>query len=218
LGLGCGVLAQMVFGLADAIALGQKPGLFIWAFLGLGGALWLQVTRQGTGEAARMAYGRVLKLPSRAYRWSALVFVVLVILACATAGVARARTRLAAVQGDLAALQALAREGPAAVAPMQADELLTQMHADLADVRVAYALPLAVAPRLGWAPRYGADLQAAPVLLQMGLDLTAAGEQVMGALQPLLNGEDSEVSGPERMVTAHGRSITPFERLGCPPR
>lgn len=38
-GLLGGILAQLVFGVADAIALGQKPGVFTWAFLALGAAL-----------------------------------------------------------------------------------------------------------------------------------------------------------------------------------
>ena len=34
-GLALGLGAQMIFGMADAIALGQKPGLLLWVYLGL---------------------------------------------------------------------------------------------------------------------------------------------------------------------------------------
>jgi putative inorganic carbon (HCO3(-)) transporter len=40
-GLLFGVTGQLLFGLADAIALGQKPGVFFWVYLGVGGALWM---------------------------------------------------------------------------------------------------------------------------------------------------------------------------------
>jgi hypothetical protein len=54
-------------------------------------------------------------------------------------------------------------------------------------LRAEFALPLALAPHLGWVPGYGADLQAAPTLLEMGLRLTSAGEDMLVPLQPLLS-------------------------------
>lgn len=42
-GLLLGILAQMLRNTADAIGLGQKPGILVWVFLGLGAALWLQM-------------------------------------------------------------------------------------------------------------------------------------------------------------------------------
>ncbi|MEA3308680.1 MAG: O-antigen ligase family protein [Chloroflexota bacterium] len=41
-GLLFGTFAQLLYGFVDAIALGQKPGIFLWLYLGLGGALWLR--------------------------------------------------------------------------------------------------------------------------------------------------------------------------------
>jgi putative inorganic carbon (HCO3(-)) transporter len=35
LGLGCGMLAHQLYGLTDAVALGAKPGVVLWLFLGL---------------------------------------------------------------------------------------------------------------------------------------------------------------------------------------
>ena len=42
LGLGCGLLAHLVYGLTDAVALGAKPGLVFWLLLGLIAALFAQ--------------------------------------------------------------------------------------------------------------------------------------------------------------------------------
>jgi hypothetical protein len=46
-GLSFGVLSHLFFGLADAVHLGAKPGIFLWAFLGLGAALWINVEQKG---------------------------------------------------------------------------------------------------------------------------------------------------------------------------
>jgi len=40
-GLACGMLAHQVFGLTDAFLLGTKPGMVMWAFLGLVAALYV---------------------------------------------------------------------------------------------------------------------------------------------------------------------------------
>ena len=53
LGLFCGLLAHQVYGLTDAITLGAKPGIVIWAMLGLMAAVELHVWstgRQGNGH------------------------------------------------------------------------------------------------------------------------------------------------------------------------
>jgi hypothetical protein len=39
LGLVLGLLAYALYGMTDAIALGQKPALLIWVYLGLAGAM-----------------------------------------------------------------------------------------------------------------------------------------------------------------------------------
>jgi putative inorganic carbon (HCO3(-)) transporter len=43
LGIALGIGAQMAFGMADAIALGQKPGLLLWIYLGLATVLNLTI-------------------------------------------------------------------------------------------------------------------------------------------------------------------------------
>ncbi|GAB4397268.1 MAG: hypothetical protein OHK0031_17270 [Anaerolineales bacterium] len=44
LGLGGGLLAHLLYGLTDAVALGAKPGLLFWFLLGLIAALYAQIT------------------------------------------------------------------------------------------------------------------------------------------------------------------------------
>lgn len=50
-GLSLGLLSHLFFGLADAAHLGAKSGIFLWAYLGLGAALWVNAeTRAGHGQ------------------------------------------------------------------------------------------------------------------------------------------------------------------------
>jgi len=51
LGLGGGLLAHMLYGLTDAVALGAKPGLLFWMLLGLIAGLYEQ-TRERESLAA----------------------------------------------------------------------------------------------------------------------------------------------------------------------
>nr|MBP7693682.1 hypothetical protein [Anaerolineales bacterium] len=55
LALGAGVLAHMLFGLTDAVALGAKVGIVFWILLGLIAGLFQQVTGAPPGE--RPAHG-----------------------------------------------------------------------------------------------------------------------------------------------------------------
>ena len=43
LGLGGGLLAHLLYGLTDAVALGAKPGVLFWMLLGLIAGLYSQV-------------------------------------------------------------------------------------------------------------------------------------------------------------------------------
>ena len=45
LGLGCGLLAQVIFGLGDAMPLGHPVAILTWYVVGLGAAVWLQEAR-----------------------------------------------------------------------------------------------------------------------------------------------------------------------------
>ena len=57
LGLGCGLLAHLVYGLTDAVALGAKPGLVFWLLLGLIAGLFAQT--QPAPLSATLADGRL---------------------------------------------------------------------------------------------------------------------------------------------------------------
>ena len=47
-GLGAGLLAFLIFGITDTVALGAKPGVFFWALVSICVALWIQA-QQGLG-------------------------------------------------------------------------------------------------------------------------------------------------------------------------
>lgn len=194
-GLACGLLGQLVFGLTDAMDLGAKPGVFMWAYLGLGGALWLRLCRdrEPTGQPAAIRPYRP------AVRLLALLVAVLA-MGWGCSQFARMRTWRSLIEADLGHWQALARDGGQAIAPWRPEELLHLTRADLQGMRAELTLPLSLAPRLCWLPRYGADLQTLPVLLQIALDLTAVGEEVLGALDPLLGTLDRGPEGGEGIM------------------
>ncbi len=74
-GIAAGLFASFVFGLADAVVMVAKPGIFFWGLLGLLTALWIQTkesrppsahnARQTGQERDRLALGKV-ELPDHA--------------------------------------------------------------------------------------------------------------------------------------------------------
>jgi hypothetical protein len=196
LGLLGGVAAQLVYGLADAIALGQKPGVFLWAFLGVGAALWRTALDESrVGERApvplarrlRRIVGRVL---TDGYRPVLVGMVVLLVVGGGFRTVSRGWRWASLLRADLESLEALA-SGPSASGP-RAGEVVAQTHADLEGVAAEFGPLLTGASRLGWVPRYGPDLAAVPRLLRIGLLLTRAGERALEPLRPLLAARQDE--------------------------
>jgi putative inorganic carbon (hco3(-)) transporter len=51
LSLAAGMIAHLLFGMTDAIPLGEKAGLFFWGVLGLTTALWVMMRKQRGGDA-----------------------------------------------------------------------------------------------------------------------------------------------------------------------
>jgi len=97
-------------------------------------------------------------------------------------------TAASAVQADLQALEALVEAGGAqALTSEQAGPLLRATHRDLETLREVAGPLLWLSPHLGWLPQYGPDLQAAPALLDIAIELTAAGADTLEALAPLLH-------------------------------
>ena len=91
-------------------------------------------------------------------------------------------TRLALA--DIDRLQALAHNvAPAALPAARGD--LAALEAHLNTVRSAGRPFLWLAPKLGWVPRYGSTLAAAPALLDMGVALVGGGREALDALAPL---------------------------------
>lgn len=73
---------------------------------------------------------------------------------------------------------------PAAIAPLE--PMLAQAHEDVVALRDEVAIFLPVTPYLTWVPTYGSDIAAAGPLLDLGADLTEAGDTALNVLIPVL--------------------------------
>ena len=85
---------------------------------------------------------------------------------------------------DLNRLQALADAPSPAALPTARDDLAA-LEVHLVDVRSAGRPFLWLAAKLGWVPRFGPTLAAAPALLDVGVELAGGGRGAMDALAPL---------------------------------
>jgi len=123
-------------------------------------------------------------------RWLALL---LLLVGLAWAGLTTYRVGAAAsrVLEDLDGLESLAAQTTQGPDAGQALQLLRTTHADLQALQAAAHPFLWLAPHLAWLPRYGPDIAAAPLLLDIALDialdLTAAGQTVLEPLLPLMS-------------------------------
>jgi hypothetical protein len=140
--------------------------------------------------------------PRRVGLWLLVVGLALVLagLGCRVWRVWRvARPLLARVR----TVQVLAAN-PDTVDPTELVPLVRETHADLVTLRDEARPFLALAPRLGWVPGIGPDLQALPPLLDIAVDLTGAGEALTEGLAPLLNVMDAgtAVEGEDLLTLA----------------
>ncbi len=105
------------------------------------------------------------------------------------------------LQTRLDQLQAVA-DGGDEVELRDLKEVVSGAHADLKSLRreVAFVLPLT--PHLGWVPKVGGDLQAAPALLDVALAVTEAGTLALDGLDPLLDLAEGEGEGEPLAVVA----------------
>jgi len=92
-----------------------------------------------------------------------------------------------AVRADLVAVESLTTNDVQALDLEEATGVLHTTRADLEKLQAAAQPFLWLAPYLGWLPRYGPDIKAAPLLLEIALDLTTAGGEVVAPLTPLLS-------------------------------
>ena len=117
-----------------------------------------------------------------------LLWLVLFILLAALVWLGVSAARAASVGrlalADLNRLQARAdAPSPAMLAAARSDLAAVETH--LGTARSAGRPFLWLMPKFGWVPRYGATLAAAPLLLDMGVELAGGGRQTLDALAPL---------------------------------
>jgi hypothetical protein len=123
------------------------------------------------------------------------LLVLLLVVLLAAWGVRLAQTGQSLRQ-HLAQAQALA-DAPEEVDPVAACALVREMRGDVVALEREAGGLVRLAPALGWLPKVGGDLQAAPHLLAMADGLTEAGTLACDALEPALVafGGTDEASG-----------------------
>ncbi|MBC7234021.1 MAG: DUF4012 domain-containing protein [Chloroflexi bacterium] len=147
-------------------------------------------------------------LLSRISRW-ALLIIVLLVLAVAGYKGARLWPHASALLGRAAALQARASGEFSATNPADLAWLREQLGATREDLQaiqaeIRFLLPLM--EHLGWVPRIGHDLAAAPALLEAGIHLCDAGWWGLLGLEPVADSlsqpEQPDQSAIERALPA----------------
>ncbi len=136
-------------------------------------------------------------------KWVGRVLVLLGVALFAIWGIRLARTGLA-LREHLAQAQALA-DAPQSVNPAAACDLVRELQGDVVTLRREAGFMAQLAPVLGWLPKVGGDLRAAPHLLTVADGLTEAGALACGALEPALaafggTGEASDDLSLERVA------------------
>ena len=113
-----------------------------------------------------------------------VVFILLAALLWLGVSGARAASAARLAMADLDRLQAVAVGGsPAALPAARGDLAALETH--LTAARSAGRPFLWLAPKLGWLPRYGPTLAAAPAFLDMAIELAGGGREALDALAPL---------------------------------
>lgn len=97
----------------------------------------------------------------------------------------RAATQARAALATLDRLQAAAAAPSLDAVPVLREDLV-KLEAQLRGAQQSARPFLWLAPKLGWLPRYGADVAAAPALLEMAVQVSAAGRGAVDALMPAL--------------------------------
>src|ERR1041384_7548037 len=92
-----------------------------------------------------------------------------------------------ALQSDLRALEALARQPLAQVNFDEVGQTLHQARSDSLWLRRLASPLLAITPALNWVPHSGNDLAAAEPLLDLTVDSTLSADETFVAIEPLLN-------------------------------
>ena len=140
-------------------------------------------SRRSTGRLIRLA---LLLLLLAFVLWAGLK-------AWRVAGAARS---LLAVEDEARALVA---DGPLNVDADAAEALLLGARGDIVTLRDELGFVRPIAPYLGWVPRFGPTLMAAPHLLEMADAGSEAAVLAVGALKPALPIVQGEAFGAERL-------------------
>jgi hypothetical protein len=99
-----------------------------------------------------------------------------------------------ALSAQMSALRALAEQTPDQVDIARLNEVLQAARDDSLALRASSQPFLVIAPYLSWLPRYGGDIQAAPALLDMSVELTSAASTALAGLEPLAAEADGAMS------------------------
>lgn len=157
----------------------------------------------------------------RRRRWRRPVTLILALLVLVGGGWAGYQTsqliqRIQSLKARLAQAQALAGQPPAEIDLAQIGTLIKGARDDSVALRAAARPFLAVAPYLGWVPIYGGDLQAAPALLDMSVELTTAVATGLDSLKPLeagvANGTSPSTAG--QALAALAQAAPGLEQAG----
>ncbi len=96
--------------------------------------------------------------------------------------------RAHSLQGHLSYLESLAQGDGSALAELgSAGEHLAGMRQDLEDIQSLARPLLPVGRVLGWVPKYGGDLAAAPELMDLAVGVAVSGDRIVRALSPALD-------------------------------
>lgn len=99
----------------------------------------------------------------------------------------RLKDCLVSMRGHIGAMQGMANPQSGSLDPEVMRTELKGMRSDLQTLKAEVAPLLSLCPYLGWVPAVGEDIRAAPYLLDIGLDLLAAGESAFEGLAPALS-------------------------------
>jgi hypothetical protein len=143
--------------------------------------------------------------PGCRLRW---ILLAAAILLAAGVGVECYRTYRAVADLRMAAaeLQAMAQADPAALDLQAAAERMHRARLDAEVLQANARLLAALTDRMHWIPRYGPTLAAAAPLADYAASLTAAGDEMLGALQPLL--APAESAGPASGTSLSTRLVS----------
>ncbi|MDY7080756.1 MAG: DUF4012 domain-containing protein, partial [Chloroflexota bacterium] len=128
----------------------------------------------------------ILKGQKRAWlKWGSLAIVLLGVVLLVVWGVRVAQTGLSLWE-NLAQVQALA-DDPQSLDPAVVCGLVQDLREDVVKLQVQVGGVARLGPALGWLPKVGGDLQAAPHLLTVAGGLTEAGSLGCDAMEPALD-------------------------------